>query len=60
MKTKFAKVRAQKAELKETHYTQLIKYEKQQQLIHDINWLTMTKSNVVERAEKKKKDDAER
>lgn len=54
MKNKFAKLRAQKAELKEDHYEQLITYEKQQQLIHDISWLNTTKVNVSERAEKKK------
>lgn len=43
MKTKFAKLRAQKAELKDEHYDALINYEKQQLLIHDINWLTTTK-----------------
>lgn len=60
MKAKFAKCRTNKAQLKEEHYDQLIKFAKQDQLIHDIEWLTQTKVTAVERAESKKKFDTER
>jgi len=60
MKTKFASLRAKKSELKEQHYARLIEFAKQEQMLHDIEWLTTTKANVVERAEKTKKVQEER
>ena len=55
MKSKFAKLRAEKVQLKEDHYTRLIEFAKQEQLLSDIQWLTTTKASAVERAEKNKK-----
>ena len=60
MKSKFAKLRQEKVQLKEDHYTRLIEFAKQEQLLNDIQWLTTTKASAVERAEKNKKLQDER
>jgi len=45
--------------LKEVHYGKLLDYELQQVLVHDIEWLTETKENVINReaVQKKNKED---
>ena len=47
-----AKIKDAKGEAYDEYYTQLIEYEKQQQLIRDINWMNSVRQGLLEKKEK--------
>lgn len=45
--------------MREFHYDALLKFEQQQQFIHDVEWLTQTKERIVD-ADKRKAEENEK